>query len=89
MTKGAAVSDRLFIGIFPGGISYCDKARERDGDYTRVAFLPYTSLELKIEDDCPAELLPLILADAQSIQSRRGEFFRTSCCDQGVILGGS
>jgi hypothetical protein len=87
MSKGATVSDRLFVGIFPGGISYCDKERERDGDYVRIAFLPYTSLELKIEDDCPAELMPLVLADAHSIQSRRGEFFRTSSCDQGVTLG--
>lgn len=88
LKDASSTSQRLFIGIFPGGVSYCDKACERHGDYVRVAFLPYTTLELILEDDCPIELMPLILADAKAFQARRGEFFRTSSCDQGVILGG-
>lgn len=78
---------RLFIGVFPGGISYCDREREKDDDYARVAFLPYTTLDLHVENDCPAELLPQVLSHAKSIQAERGQFFRTSACNQGVILG--
>jgi hypothetical protein len=78
---------RLFIGIFPGGISYADRAREEHSDYKRLAFLPYRELELKVEDDCPDALRTLIEADAAKIIARRGEDFRISYCGQTVRLG--
>ena len=52
----AIESDPLFIGIFPGGISYADRTVERDGDYKRLAFLPYDTLALQVQKDCPPEL---------------------------------
>jgi len=82
------MSDRLFIGIFPCGIAYADRHREKHGDYARLAFLPYDTLQLEVEQDCPADLRTLIEADAASIQSRRGDLFQISSCAQTVTLGG-
>lgn len=59
------MDSRLFIGIFPGGISYCDRSVEEDGDYKRLAFLPYDGMVLQIEEDCPPELAAEISADAK------------------------
>jgi hypothetical protein len=42
--------DPLFIGLFPTGFSYADRTREEQGDYKRIAFLPYDTLELKVYD---------------------------------------
>ncbi len=82
------MTDRLFIGIFPGGIAYADRHREKDGDYARLAFLPYDTLQLKVEEDCPSDLQAVIEADAAAIQSRRGELFQVSSSGQTVRLGG-
>lgn len=79
--------DRLFIGIFPGGIVYADSLQEQDGDYKRVAFLPYDSLELQLAEDCPAILRDKIIRDAARIQALCGEDFRISSCNQTVRLG--
>jgi hypothetical protein len=38
---------RLFIGVFPCGISYADRHHEEHGDYKTLAFLPYNSLVLE------------------------------------------
>jgi hypothetical protein len=81
------MSDRLFIGVFPAGISYADRHREEHGDYAKLAFLPYDTLQLKVYDGCPAELRTEIEADAATIQARRGEQFQVSSCAQYVTLG--
>ena len=47
---------QLFIGVFPCRISYADRHHEEHGDYKSLAFLPYSSLVLKLRKDCPAEL---------------------------------
>ena len=78
---------RLFIGIFPGGIVYADRTRKQYGDYKRLAFLPYDTLCLETQKDCPKDLLARIQADAATLQSRRGELFRISTCGQAVRLG--
>ena len=80
------MSNRLFIGIFPAGISYADRHREEDGDYAKLAFLPYDTLQLTVYEGCPAELRTEIEADAVTIQSRRGEQFQISS-SQCVTLG--
>jgi len=80
--------DRLFIGCFPCGLSYCDTSRERDGDYVKLAFLSYKTLELDVRPGCPPDLLVRILADAATMQARRGEHFQVSTCGQTVLLGG-
>lgn len=82
------MSDRLFIGVYPGGISYADRHREKDGDFARLAFLAYDTLQLKVEQDCPPDLRKRIEADAASVQARRGEMFQISTCGQTVMLGG-
>lgn len=79
--------DRIFSGVYPCGISYADRCREKHGDYARLAFLSYATLELRVEDDCPAELRPLIEADAAAIQAKRGQLFQISTSGQTVLLG--
>lgn len=83
------IADRLFAGIYPCGVVYADKAREKCGDYARAAFLSFSSLELTFERDCPKALRAQIEADAAKIQAKRGERFSISACDQFVVLGGA
>lgn len=77
---------RLFIGCYEGGLMYCDRLVQDAGDYRRVAFLPYRSLVLDIESQCPAVLRPLILAHAADMQARKGEQF-WHAGNAWVILG--
>jgi hypothetical protein len=81
-----SLADRLFVGIYPAGVSYADRAREEHGDYARVAFLPYHSLELQV-DKPNSPLLPLVRRHAARIAARRGEQFKTSTSGQYVSLG--
>lgn len=81
-------NDRLFIGVFPAGISYADKSREKHGDYARCGSLSFDTLELTIERDCPAALRKEIETHAAKIQARRGESYPTSSSGHTVILGG-
>lgn len=80
---------RLFVGIFPAGISYADRGRELHGDYAKLAFLAFATLELRVCDGCPAELRAEIEAHAATIQARRGEAFEVTASGQTVILGGA
>lgn len=77
----------IFAGCFPTGIVYANRRVEEHGDYKRLAFLSFASLELSIEKDCPAELRDHILADAASVQAKRGETYKVSSCGQTVLLG--
>lgn len=80
--------NRLFVGVFPTGISYADKERERDGDYMRVAFLPFSTLELEWSPGRhPPGLRDLIERDAASIIRRRGQPYQVSGAGQTVTLG--
>lgn len=81
--------DRLFIGVFPAGISYADRSRERHGDYVRLAFLSYATLVLDVERGCPADLRARIEQHAATLQAKRGELFQTSQCGHSVRLGAS
>lgn len=81
------MKNRLVIGKFPAGIVYADRQRKRSGDYLRLAFLSYWSLELEIRPRCPSELADLIRAHAASLQNRRGEKYQISTCGQTIILG--
>lgn len=77
---------RLFIGLFPAGISYADRARQQHGDYEKVAFLSYSSLELQV--CCPrSPLLAEVQKHAASMQARYGEQFQVSEAGQTVLLG--
>lgn len=83
---GPAMTDRLFIGIYPGGIVYADREREKYGDYLRAAFLPYHSLEL-VMSACDPALVQPIKDHAATIQARRGEQFKIDCAGHTVVLG--
>lgn len=79
---------RLFIGTFPTGIAYADREREKNGDYVRLAFLPFRSLKLEFSKArMPPELRQEIDDHAFKIQSRRGELFQVSTSGQTVKLG--
>lgn len=78
---------RLFIGVFPCGLSYADRWTEQHGDYKRLAFLPYSTLVLQVEPDCPPDLRTEIETDAATIIARRGQPFQVSACGQTVTLG--
>lgn len=78
---------RLFVGVYPAGIVYADRQREKAGDYARCAFLGFADLVLTIEPDCPDALRLQITEDAAAIQRRRGEAFQVSTAGQTVTLG--
>jgi hypothetical protein len=81
------LADRLFVGVYPAGFVYADRAREEHGDYKKVAFLPYSTLELEVRDP-KSPLLALVRAHAAKIQARRGEQYVVSGAGQTVLLGG-
>lgn len=76
---------RLFIGIFPTGISYADKYYEAHGDYKRLAFLSYATLTLEIEPDCPEPLKQEIEEHAKAFN--QGDEFQISTSGQTITLG--
>jgi len=88
-TNSSTVSNpnRLFIGDYPGGIVFSDTSRESNGDYRRVAFLPYESLEFIPGKDADTELLSRAKAYAAAIQARVGQWHQVSACGQRVLLG--
>ena len=82
------VESRLFVGVFPGGIVYADKAMETFGVYDRLAFLPFDSLVLQwSRNPCPHALRETIIADAAILQTRKGQDYPISECGQTVKLG--
>ncbi|MBZ0158418.1 MAG: hypothetical protein K8I29_19645 [Alphaproteobacteria bacterium] len=81
------ILDRLFIGKFPAGLVYADREREEHGDYKRLAFLPYDTLELEIYPGCPVELRERIIKDASTLLARAGEHYPVSTSGQTVLLG--
>ena len=84
-----ARNDRLFIGVFPTGISYADTSREKHGDYARCAFLSFSTLRLEFEPDCPAALRREIEQHAKTIQAKRGEAYPIDSSGHTIILGRS
>lgn len=79
--------NRIFVGVYPEGIVYADRKRERCGDYARLAFLSFGTLTLEIAQDCPAALRQQIVADAARIRARKGEQFQISTSGQTITLG--
>ncbi len=80
-------NQRIFIGCFPEGIVYADRTVEIDGDFARLAFLPYSTLELEFSRTCPSELKQEIRDSAAHTQAKRGQPFQISACGQTVMLG--
>jgi len=80
--------ERLFIGVYPGGIVYADRFIEVQGDYKRLAFLPYHSLLLEwASNDCPSDVRHIIENDAAKIVAMRGQYYPVSASGQTVLLG--
>jgi hypothetical protein len=79
--------DPLFAGVFPCGISYANRHIEVNGDYKRLGFLCFSTLELEVEKDCPPELAERIRRDAATLQARKGETYSVSACGQTALLG--
>jgi hypothetical protein len=79
--------DPLFSGVFPTGISYCDRRVEEHGDYKRCALLSFSTLELDIRKGCSSDLKARIIEDAAKIQARRGEQYQVSGSGQTITLG--
>jgi len=85
--RAGGKSDALFIGIYPSGIVYADRRKERGGDYTRVAFLPYNNLVLAVEKGADPELVAEARAHADTLIAQRGEAFAIDASGHHVILG--
>jgi hypothetical protein len=81
--------DELFVGVFPCGLSFCDKTRDENGDYLKVAFLPYATLKLEWYGKCPADMRLRIEATASEMIDKRGQEFRVTTSGQTVMLGES
>ncbi len=79
---------RLFIGTFSTGLGYADRTIERDGDFMRLGFLSFRTLDLDIEVDCPDDLAEDIRQHAATIQAMRGQEYQVSTVGQTVRLGG-
>ncbi len=78
--------DPLFIGVYPGGIVYADRRKEEAGDYKRIAFLGYLTLDLTVSDP-KNDQLPAICRHANALREKKGEQFQISASGHTVILG--
>lgn len=87
LTADEMMNRRVFCGVFPTGISWADRTREEFSDYKKLAFLPFSTLVLEFQPDCPPDILAWIAKSARYYQDRRGEQFRVSQCGQTVTLG--
>jgi hypothetical protein len=82
-----ARNQRLFIGVYPTGIVYADRHVETRGEYKRLAFMPYDTLDLRHESVLPDELIGPINSHAGAIRAKRGQRFTISASGQTVLLG--
>ena len=85
--RSGPLEERLFKGNYPCAIVYADRAVERNGDYRLLAMLPYDTLQMIYEKDCPDMWRPLLEAEAIAMQARVGEKYVMSSCGQYIILG--
>lgn len=81
------IEERLFVGTYPCGLVYADRATEEHGDYKRLALLNYSTLELSFQTNCPDFFKADILDDAQRLQSQKGHEYQISSSGQTITLG--
>jgi hypothetical protein len=75
--------DRLFCGVFPAGLSFCDRWVEEHGDYKKLAFLSYEHCRfVQVYHETP--LLQRIFAHVADLKP--GQQFQVSTTAQYVIL---
>ena len=89
LAEDKILPNQVFVGIFPGGISYADTSKEEGGDYKRLAFLSYRTLELEIRESCPSDLAEAIRSHAAVYQENPGAALEVSGCHQLVRIGES
>ena len=77
----------LFIGVYPAGLVYADRTREKNGDYLRLGFLSYSTLELTLSNNPTGQILQDIKEHAATMQARKGEQFSRSTCGSFITLG--
>lgn len=73
------IPDRLFCCCMPTGWVWSDREVEEHGDYRRLAYMNYGTLELDLEPRVPKELERRIMADAFELSQRRGERYAIAC----------
>jgi len=89
MAKKKPTDERLFIGVYSTGLSFADRGRERHGDYLKLAFLPYRTLELEWTGaPMPESMRKAIQRETAALRRRRGEDYPISSAGQTVRLGG-
>lgn len=77
----------LFIGVYPTGWSYSDKTNEAHGDFKRLAYQYYDTLELKVYDDKDANKIELIKLLADKNVKMAGEYYQITASGQKIKLG--
>jgi|LSQX01.3.fsa_nt_gb hypothetical protein len=77
----------LFIGVYPTGWSYSDKTNASSGDFKRLAFQYFDTLELKVYDDKDANKIELIKLLADKNVKMAGEYYQITSSGQKIKLG--
>lgn len=84
--RSLPLDQRLFSCIMPTCFVYCDRAKEKNGDYLEVARLYFSTLtETIFEPNSP--LLPLIKDDIERIKAMKGQAYQVSGAGQTITLG--
>ena len=83
----ATKPDPVFLCIMPTGWWWSDRTREEDGDYVQLAFLSFSTLELKVFNSCPDEWRERITSKAAEFQSMKGQEYQISSSGQTIRLG--
>lgn len=79
--------DPIFRCIMSTGWWWSDRTREQNGDYTKLAFLSFSKLELEIFPGCPKAWRPKIEKEAARYQAMKGEAYQISTAGQTITLG--
>lgn len=83
----AILSEEIFAGIYSTGLVYADKSYEVDGDFARLGFLSFATLELDINERATPEQQKQIRYHAARLRTRRGEQYQISQSGQTITLG--
>jgi len=71
----------------PTGFWWTDTSREEHGDYAKLAFLPFSTLNLEVFPGCPEALREVIEKEAAGLQAKVGEEYQISGSGQMITLG--
>ena len=79
--------DPIFLCIMPTGWWWTDRTREEHGDFAKLAFLSFSTLELEIFKGCPNDLRDRIETKAAEFQAMEGQDYQVSTAGQTIRLG--